>query len=158
MVNIPKAYITGQYTEKSFTKDKTQTYGKINDLSFKNFLESIESVVKESGYSPYLVHRDLHKWGEIYIEPEEVMKKVIEVIKDCDLVVACPEYGKGPNVEIGIAAALDKKIIIIMSDHEKVSLVHAGLNGVSPTKIVKFKDIMDMKNKLKEAIIELKKL
>lgn len=154
---MPKAYITGQYTEKSFTKDKTHVYGKITDTSFKNFLESIESVIKEFGFSTYLVHRDLHKWGEIYIEPEEVMKEVIEVIRGCDLVVGCPEYGKGPNVEIGIAAALQKKIIIIVNEYEKISLVHAGLNGISPTKIVKFKDIMDMKNKLKEALLEFTK-
>jgi len=151
---MSKAYITGQYTEKSQNKDKNHIYGKITDISFKNFLETIESVVKEFGYSTYLVHRDLHKWGEIYIEPEEVMKKVMEVLEDCDIVVSCPEYGKGPNVEIGMGVALGKKIIIIMSDHEKTSLVHAGLNGITPTKIVKFKDIMDMKNKLRTALSE----
>jgi len=157
VVKIPKAYITGQYTEKSLIKDKTHTYGRIDDRSFKNFLEAIEGVIKEFNYSTYLVHRDLHKWGEIYIEPENVMKQVMEVIKNCDLVVSCPEYGKGPNVEIGMAAALQKKIIIIMSDHEKTSLVHAGLNGISPTKIVKFKDIIDMKNKLRTTLAELTK-
>jgi nucleoside 2-deoxyribosyltransferase len=86
------------------------------------------------------------------------MKKVMAVIKDCDLVVGCPEYGKGPNVEIGMAAALQKKVIIIMNENEKTSLVHAGLNGVSPTRIVKFKDIMDMKNKLKQTLAEFVKL
>jgi nucleoside 2-deoxyribosyltransferase len=155
---MPKAYITGQYTEKSFTKDKFHIYGKIEDTSFKNFLESIESVVKEFGFSTYLVHRDLHKWGEIYIEPEEVMKNVLEIMKKCDLVVACPEYGKGPNVEIGMAAALQKKIIIIVNENERTSLVHAGLNGISPTRIIKFKDIMDMKNKLRQTLTEFVKL
>jgi nucleoside 2-deoxyribosyltransferase len=82
------------------------------------------------------------------------MREVMNTIKNCDLIVSCPEYSKGPNVEIGIAVALKKKIIIIISEHEKVSLVHIGLNGISPTKIVKFKDIMDMKIKLRKALTE----
>lgn len=157
MIKIPKAYITGQYTDKSSIKNKTHVYGQIRETSFKIFLESIESVIKEFGFSTYLVHRDLHQWGKIYIEPEEVMKKVMKIITDSDLIVGCPEYGKGPNVEIGMAATLQKKIIIIENENEKTSLVHAGLNGITPTKIIKFRDIMDMKSKLRETLSEFVK-
>lgn len=153
-----KAYITAPFTEKSFTKDKTHVYGEIKDMSFRNFLESIENVIREFGFSTYLVHRDLHQWGEVYMEPEVVMKKVMEVMKDCDLVVSYPEYSKGPNVETGMAVALNKKVVILVNETEKLSLVHVGLNGISPTKIVRFKDIMDMKMKLRQTLSEFIKI
>jgi len=149
---MPIAYITAPFTEKSFSKDKTHAYGEIKDMSFRNFLESIESVLKEFGFSTYLIHRDLHQWGKIYIEPEDAMKCAFEVIKGCDLFVAYPEYSKGPNVELGMASALKKRSIIIQSGKEKLSLVHAGLNCLSPTSIIKFKDIMDMKEKLRSEL------
>ncbi len=108
--------------------------------------------MREFGFSTFLPHRDIHQWGGVYIEPEDVMKKVFDAIKECDLFVTCPEYSKGPNVELGMAIALKKKSIIIQNENEKLSLVHAGLKGLAPTTIVRFRDIMDMKNKLREAI------
>lgn len=150
---MPKAYITAPYTGKSVFKSP-KVYGEIKDPSFINFLESIDSVLKSCDFSTCLVHRDIHQWGKIYIEPEIVMQKVMEIIKKCDLVVVYPEFSKGPNVELGMAVALGKKAIVLLNENEKVSLVHAGLNGLSPTKIIRFRDIMDMKAKLRETLSE----
>lgn len=146
-----KVYITAPYTEKSVIKEG-QIYGEIKEESFKNFLYAIESVIQEFGFSTFLPHRDIHEWGKVYIEPEEVMKKTFDAIKECDLFVTCPEYSKGPNVELGMAVALEKKSIIIQNKNEKLSLVHAGLNGLAPTSVIQFNDIMDMKQKLRETI------
>lgn len=115
-----------------------------------NFLDAIESVLKELGFSTFLPHRDIHQWGKIYIKPEDVMKQTFEAIRECDLFVTCPEYSKGPNVELGMAVALGKKSIIIQNENETLSLVHAGLNGIAPTSIIRFRDIMDMKTKLRQ--------
>lgn len=152
---MPKAYITAPFTEKSVITGKTHVYGEIKDISFKNFLESIDSIAKESGFSTCLVHRDVHQWGQSYIPPEITMQKIMEIMKGSDLVIAYPEYSKGPNVEIGMAVALNKKIIILLNESEKLSLVHAGLNGLSPTKIIRFKDITDMKTKLRQTLSEI---
>lgn len=147
-----KAYIAAPFTEKSIIKGKGHVYGEIKETSFINFLNSIESVLRELGFSTFLPHRDIHQWGKVYIEPEIVMQQVFKEIKQCELFVTCPEYSKGPNVELGMAIALKKKSIIIQNENEKLSLVHSGLNGLAPTTIVKFKDIMDMKQKLREAV------
>lgn len=148
-----KAYITAPFTEKSVIKGKEHIYGEIKEQSFKNFLDTIESIVKEFGFSTFLPHRDIHQWGKVYIEPETVMQKAFEAIKKCDLFVTCPEYSKGPNVELGMAVALKKKSIIIQNENDKLSLVHAGLNSLSPTAIIRFKDIMDMKEKLRNELV-----
>ncbi|MBI2084190.1 MAG: hypothetical protein HYT70_01055 [Candidatus Aenigmarchaeota archaeon] len=149
---MPKAYITAPFTEKSVIKDKEHVYGEIKEQSFINFLNTIESVLREFGFSTFLPHRDIHQWGKIYIEPEIVMKQVLKEIKECDLFITCPEYSKGPNVELGMAIALGKKAVIIQNENEKLSLVHAGLKGLSPTSIIRFKDIMDMKDKLRREL------
>lgn len=150
------AYITAPYTEKSVIKGKDHIYGKIKDQSFINFLNVIESVVEEAGFKTFIPHRDIHQWGKIYIEPEDVMKQVWRVIKECDLVVSYPEHSRGPNVELGMAISLNKKSIILQHENDRVSLVHAGLNSITPTIIVKFRDLMDMKAKLREALIKFK--
>lgn len=152
-----KAYITAPFTEKSVIKNKEHVYGEIKEQSFMNFLDAIESVVREFGFSTFLPHRDLHQWGKVYIEPEVVMQQVLKEIKECDLFVTYPEHSKGPNVELGMAIALEKKSIIIQNENEKLSLVHAGLKTLSPTSIIKFKDIMDMKQKLREVLSNSKK-
>ena len=151
-----KAYITAPFTEKSIVKDKSHVYGEVNEQSFKNFLDAIESVIKEFGFSTFLPHRDIHRWGEIYVSPDDAMQMAFDIIKKCDLFVTCPEYSKGPNVELGMAIALGKKCIIIQSENEKLSLVHAGLNKLSPTKIILFRDISDMKEKLRNELNLLK--
>ncbi len=152
-----KAYITAPYTEKSVIKGK-HVYGEIKEQSFKNFLDAIESVLRESGFSTFLPHRDIHKWGEIYIEPEDVMKQAFKAIKECDLFVTCPEYSKGPNVELGMAIALGKRSVVIQNKNDKLSLVHAGLKGLAPTSIIQFNDIMDMKQKLRNELANHQKL
>ncbi len=152
MVTIPNAYITAPFTEKSVIKGKEHVYGEIKEQSFMNFLDTIESVVREFGFSTFLPHRDIHEWGKIYIEPEIVMRQVSDEIKKCDLFVTYPEYSRGPNVELGMAVALKKKSIIIQNENEKTSLVHAGLKGLTPTTIIQFKDIMDMKQKLRNEL------
>lgn len=149
-----KAYITAPFTEKSVIKGD-HVYGEIKEQSFMNFLDTIESVIREFGFSTFLPHRDIHKWGKVYIEPEIVMQQVLKEIKKCDLFVTYPEYSRGPNVELGMATALKKKSIIIQNENEKTSLVHAGLNSLSPTTIIRFRDIMDMKEKLRQALIRL---
>lgn len=150
-----KAYVTAPYTEKSIVKGKEHAYGEIKEQSFKNFLDAIEGVLREFGFSTFLPHRDIHQWGKVYIEPEDVMKRAFESINECDLFVVCPEYSKGPNVELGMAVTLKKKSIVIQNENEQSSLVHIGLNSISPTTIVRFKDIMDMKEKLRKTLSEL---
>lgn len=149
---MPLAYIAAPYTEKSAIVGKRHVYGEIKDLSYRNFLDMIESAVKDAGFDTFLPHRDIHQWGKIYIEPEIVMKRAFSAIKECDLFIAFPEHVKGPNTELGMAAALGKKSLIIQHEKDVTSLVHAGLNGVAPTRLIKFTDLPDMKMKLRETL------
>lgn len=151
-----KAYITAPYTGKSVIKHG-QVYGEIKDQAYKNFLETIEAIVRNLGFSTFLPHRDIHKWGVVYIDPKEVYEKVMEAMKSADIVIAYPEASTGAKVDIGLAAMLKKKIIIILNKNDEVSLTYEGLKSVTDITIVKFSDIFDLKIKLQSSLNGLMK-
>ena len=150
---MPKAYITAPYTSKSIL-ESPQAYGKlIIDTAYRNFLETIEATVKSCGLETFLPHKDLHKWGDVYIDPKEIGKKSLEILTSSDVVVAYPERSVCVNIELGWASLLKKKIILLVNEREDVSLMHAGLNGVTNSEIIKFRDIVDLKTKLRGSLL-----
>ncbi len=84
--------------------------GSINNInSIKDLMKSIKS----NG------HSIVHDWTEQFDETrkQEFCLKDIEGIKESDVLIACMEncrtMCRGTLIEIGIALALDKKIIVI---------------------------------------------
>jgi nucleoside 2-deoxyribosyltransferase len=149
---MPKVYIAAPFTSKSIFK-APQVYGKIIDTAYRNFLENIEATVKSCGFETFMPHKDLHKWGDVYIDPKEIGKKSLEVLTSSDIIVAYPERSVGVNIELGWASLMKKKIIVLVNEREEVSLMHAGLNGITNSEIVKFRDIADLRTKLKECLL-----
>ena len=146
-----KAYITAPYTSKSIGTTEN-SYGQITDLAYKNFLESIDSIIRSCGLETILPHRDTYEWGTITLEPKRLMRQSFENLKQCDVLVAYPENSKGVNIIIGWASMMNKKIIILQTAKENVSIVHAGLDAIAETKIVKFTDIAELRTKLKDVL------
>lgn len=150
---MPKAYISAPYTSKAvITGNKAKAYGEIKDESYKNFLESIDSAVKECGLQTILPHRDVYKWGKSELTPEGLVRAAFEGLKSSDILIAYPEASKGTNVLIGWASSLKKKIIILVNEREKLSVVHSGMPALTETRIIKFRDIMDLRAKLKDCL------
>ena len=150
-----KAYIAAPYTSKSTTQSNPH-HGEIKDTSYINFLDSIESVAISSGFQTFLPHRDLHKWGKANLLEEEVGRKSMEELKKSDLLIAYPEQSIGVNIELGWASAFKKKVLILINENDRVSIMHYGLKGVTDSKIIRFKDIMDLRTKLREELATLK--
>lgn len=151
---MPKAYIAAPFTEKSVFRSP-KVYGEIKDISYKNFLDIIESTIREFGFHTFLPHRDIHKWGSVYIEPKLVTKQSLEALSSCDLFVTYPEKSAGANIELGWASVFNKKIIILVHERETPSLMQVGLDGLTDTRIIRFKDIMDLKFKLRDCLSQL---
>jgi hypothetical protein len=153
VLEMVRAYISAPFTEKS-TAIKTREYGEIRDESYKNLLEIIDSVVRGCGLETCLANRDVQAWGKEDLALEEVDRKRVEEISKSDVLIAYPENSRGVNLEIGWASMMKKKIIIMLNEKEAVSLGYRALNGITQTRIIQFKDILDMKNKLADTLRE----
>jgi len=151
-----KAYIAAPYTSKSVTQSNPH-HGEIKDISYINFLDSIESVITSLGFQTFLPHRDLHNWGKANLTTEDIGRKSMEEVKKADLLIAYPEQSVGVNIELGWASAFNKKILILINENERVSVMHSGLKGVTDSKIIRFRDIMDLRTKLREGLAAIEK-
>jgi len=129
-------------------------YGELKDPKYIHFLEEIEKVVKESGHETHLPHRDINKWGRIYLQPAETVSGCYDAIAACDIFIAYPGKSRGVHVEMGWASSLGKRIILLLDAHEKPSLIVSGLHAVSKTEILEFQNIEDLKVKLKLALAQ----
>ena len=150
-----KVYIAAPYTSKSTTTSNPHR-GEIKDTSYINFLDSIESVVKSLGFQTFLPHRDLHNWGKANLSEEEVGRRSLEELKKADLLIAYPEQSIGVNIELGWASAFKKEVLILLNEKDRVSVMHSGLKGVTSSKIIRFRDVMDLRTKLREELNTLK--
>ena len=50
-----------------------------------------------------------------------------------------------------------KKIIILVPESERTSVVHEGMNALTETRIIKFKDWKDLDTKLRSTLEEIAK-
>jgi len=153
---MPKAYIAAPFTSK-MTNKKHGFYGEVTDENYKTFLETIDSVVKSEGFSTTLPHRDLSDWGAIPdINIQEITKQYFDEIDSSDVFIAYPEKGRGTHVELGWAIARKKRIILLFEQNFYLGTMIPGLGAVADIDIIKFKDIPDLKKKLKECLRKIK--
>ncbi len=150
-----KAYISAPFTSKSIAQSNPHR-GEINDTSYMNFLDLIESVLRSLGFQTFLPHRDLHNWGKDKLAEGEVGRRSMEELKNADLLVAYPEQSVGVNIELGWASAFKKKVLILLNENDRISIMHSGLVGVTDSKIIRFRDIMDLRMKLSEELSNIK--
>lgn len=150
---MSKAYISVPYTNKSVIV-KNKAFGEIKDESYKNFLEIIDTTARKCGFKTVLPPRDIFNWGDVDLNSEELAKKDFEEFKSSDILIDYPEESRGANVCIGWASMMKKKIIILLNEKDSDSLSYLILKKMTETRIVRFKDIMDMESKLSSTLRE----
>jgi len=149
---MPKAYIAAPFSSKMENK-KHGMYGEIVDEEYKTFLKTIESIVKDSGFSTFLPHRDTSSWGTTpNINLDEHNKKTFEEIASSDLFVVYPERSRGVCIELGWAIAHKKKIVLLVKEDYDMGLMLPALSLMVDIDMIKFKDITDLKSKLKTCL------
>lgn len=83
-------------------------------LDTKTEIEYICSLVRTAGFADFCFIRDVENYRKIFNDPHELMQRAKEEISKCDVLLI--EYdgpGHGRMVELGIAYALNKKVILI---------------------------------------------
>jgi hypothetical protein len=147
---MPKVFIIAPFTEKASVSG--DGYGPIKDMSFRNFLETIEATIRECGLETNFLYRNPYQWGEKKLIPQQVVQSVYDGVQVCDVLVAYPERSSGVNMVIGWASMLKKKVVILLNERDRVSIAYAGLDAITDKAIVKFRDISDLKIKLKDTL------
>lgn len=146
-----KVYIVAPF--RRHTNDiKGREYGEIENEELIGFFEQIEKVVQEEGFKTCLPHRDKGQWGKIYIHPSDVAEMCFKSILDCDVMLVLAERSRGVHIEIGYAARAKKTLIIFLREGEVESGFYAGLNKVTMTKLVRYKDKADLLRKIRKTL------
>lgn len=156
VIDMPKAYIAAPFSSRMANK-KHGLYGELSDSEYKKFLEDIESVVRGEGFSTVLPHRDISSWGAApNLDLGECNKKYFDEITSSDLFIAYPERSRGVHIELGWAIAHKKRIVLLVKEGFDLGTMIPGLSAVAKVGIISFKDVNELKIKLKECLQEMK--
>ena len=137
-MEVKKVYISAPFRFFA-TNEENRFYGVIDDEGYKQFLEKVDSKLKELGYETCLPHRDEGKWGEKYILPEDVAEICFKHIESSGLVIVFPSKSRGVHMEVGYAAALRKKIMVFLAEEEGESTLLRGLDKVTDFRCLRYK-------------------
>ncbi len=116
-------------------------------------IERMCSLVKESGFEDFCFIRDVENYEKVFDDAHELMQRAKQEIADCDVLLI--EYtgpGHGRMVELGIAYALGKKVILITKEG---TFVKETISGVTD-KIIDYKNLEDIVGPLKRLYLDWK--
>jgi nucleoside 2-deoxyribosyltransferase len=76
-------------------------------------LTNISKVLEEKWKTRVILpHKDVNKWGKKELSSEEVLNEIVRNLKDSNMIIAIPSNSIGVHLELGIALAQNKPIII----------------------------------------------
>jgi 2'-deoxynucleoside 5'-phosphate N-hydrolase len=102
----------------------------------------------------HISDKNLSSYGETNLLPEEIFQRDLNWIRESDILIAeVSQVSLGVGYEIGFAESLGKKIICLYKEKEGKKL-SAMIEGNKNLIIIKYKDVEDIKQKLKKLIFE----
>jgi nucleoside 2-deoxyribosyltransferase len=114
-----RAYIAIKYHEDNSNRDR---------------IEAIASALATCGFDTVCVMRDIERWGEVDLAPQELMQRSFLAIDACGIVVVdLTEKGVGIGIEAGYAYARSKPIVAIAQHGSDIS---ATLRGIATTIVI----------------------
>ncbi len=117
----------------------------------KDAIETLCSLVKESGFEDFCFIRDVENYQKIFDNAHELMQRAREEIAKCDVLLI--EYegpGHGRMVELGIAYALHKKVVLITKAGTPVKETILGVTD----SIIEYKDLADIRDPLSSLLLQ----
>jgi 2'-deoxynucleoside 5'-phosphate N-hydrolase len=118
------------------------------DQSNKDRIENLSSIIEKFGYSVSCIARDIEKWGEISLTPNDLMAITFQTINKSDVVIIdVSEKGVGLGIEAGYAYSKSKPVITIAQKTE----ISTTLIGISRYNHI-YEDDEDLTNFFKSAL------
>ena len=122
---------------------------------YRSWLEKIIRHLQSARYEVYSCH-DSEDWGAKLEEPFRAVKKDYERLRASGVVVAYLEtpVSFGVCIELGIALAWSKKIILLAKDSCKIPFFAEGLHVLSDVHVIHYKDDEELLDRLDDHLQE----
>lgn len=117
-------------------------------------IEAMCSIVRQSGFKDFCFIRDIEQYQKIFDNAHELMQRAKEEIKQCDaLLIDFDGPASGRMIELGIAYALNKKIVLIT---KKGTLVKETVSGVTDG-IIEYEHLEDIIEPMSQLLVKWQK-
>jgi len=114
-------------------------------------IEQLCSIVRNAGFEDFSFIRDVENYKKVFDNPQELMDRARTEILKCDILLFdATEKSTGRAIEVGIAYANKKKIIVIMREGTEIKDTLRG----AADKVITYKAIEDIQTDLKQACLE----
>jgi nucleoside 2-deoxyribosyltransferase len=112
-------------------------------------IEKLCSLIKEAGYQDFCFIRDVEHYEKMFFDSRLLMKRALEELEQCDaLFIDFDGPGTGRIVELGMAYALKKKIIIAT---KKGTTVRDTIRGVADL-FIEYTEISEIVEPMKQFV------
>ncbi len=99
------------------------------DHKNRNSIESISAALRECGFEPICIVRDLEQWGRVQFKAKELMHKTFDVIDSSQVaVIDLSEKGVGLGIEAGYAFAKGIPVVTIAKRGADISTTLRGIS------------------------------
>ena len=130
-------------------------HGKIQDTAYRAYLESIETLIRGCGYKTFLPHRDINRWGDRQLTPEQGASECTRRVFDSDVLVALPQTSLGTHYEVGLALGYGLPVIVLVPDADATSFIMQGLGSLPTVLVVTFSSLPELKDRLAAMLNDL---
>ncbi len=98
------------------------------DHANRQLIEAISTAFAGVGLGTVCVVRDVERWGEVGLHPDELMRRSFELIESSQVVVIeLTEKGVGIGIEAGYAHAMGIPVVVFHQPHAHVSETLRGI-------------------------------
>lgn len=137
-----RAYLAAPFTsaEMSFPDQKwgqieiqglSGGHGRIPPGPYRSALLALATKVREQGFDVLLPHRDVNKWGELQLSPDQVTRACTEHVTKCDVFIGILGQSCGSHYEFGLAMALRKPCLILAPEDTSHSFIAQGVSALA---------------------------
>jgi nucleoside 2-deoxyribosyltransferase len=92
-------------------------------------IEGISGALEACGFETVCIARDVERWGQVQLDPAELMARSFAEIDGCDVVVVdLSEKGVGVGIEAGYAYARRIPILTIAAQGADISTTLRGIS------------------------------
>ena len=107
----------------------------------KTEIETMCAIIKKSGFEDFCFIRDVENYQKVFHNAHELMQRAKEEIEKCDaLLIDFDGPASGRMIELGIAYALNKKVVLIT---KRGSAVKETVSGVTDG-IIEYETLEDI--------------